>query len=35
MDISLQDIYYIFSAIAVLCEASCELGYGMGRNKRN
>lgn len=34
MDISLQDIYYIFSAIAVLCGASYKLGYDMGRNKR-
>jgi hypothetical protein len=32
--VSLQDVYYIFSVIAVLCGASYRLGYEIGKNKR-
>jgi hypothetical protein len=32
--ISIQNMYYIFSAIAVLCGASYKLGYEIGKNKR-
>ena len=34
MNISLQDIYYIFSGIAILCGASYKIGYDIGRNKK-
>ena len=32
--ISVQNAYFIFSVIAVLCGASYKLGYEMGKNKR-
>ena len=32
--ISVQNAYYIFSVIAVLCGASYKLGYEIGKNKR-
>lgn len=31
---SLQDAYYIFSIIVILCGASYKLGYEIGKNKR-
>ena len=34
MNIALQDIYYIFSGIAILCGASYKIGYDIGRNKK-
>ena len=32
--ISLQNAYYIFSVIEVMCGASYKLGYEIGKNKR-
>lgn len=32
--ISLENAYYIFSVIAVICGASYKLGYEIGKNKR-
>ena len=32
--ISLENAYYIFSAIAIMCSASYKLGFEMGKNKR-
>jgi hypothetical protein len=32
--ISIQNAYYIFSVIAVMCGASYKIGYEIGKNKR-
>ena len=32
--LSLENAYYIFSVIAVICGASYKLGYEIGKNKR-
>lgn len=32
--VSLSNVYYIFSIVAIICGAAYKLGYENGKNKR-